>query len=232
MNFLKNFHSQFDEKRLWDGKEYYKSGAVQNAVKQENIIKALVKGRHTYRVALNMKTNTLSCSCPYEGNCKHLVALLYYLDEHAPHDVNSIQNQLNSKSKEELLILIQKIIARHPESLAAITTTPINIPQEIKKLWIRDDHEIDALQEKVETVLNNIKEESQPLPLLHLLLNRLLELVDQGWNDDCQLDYCFEILMSEINNQLSQLNVKEKSSWAKTIKQSCKHADYVLDYLD
>ncbi len=232
MEKLKDYDSLFDEKRLRDGYEYYKSGAVYNVIKRDNSIKALVKGRLLYRISFNQKTKEMTCSCPYGLNCKHLAALLFYLQENPPLEVELMYTTLAQKSKGDLLIILKKIIDNNPKFVSYVHPFVPDLPKEIKRMKICDYREIDAVQEKVENLINSIKEQTTILPNLHLLLERLIELADQGWNHDFQLEYCFEIVIKEINLQLQKMNSKDKTAWNKKIKEAVKEHDFLLDYLD
>lgn len=69
------------------GYDYYQSGHVQNVTIRKNFIKATVLGSDIYDVEISLKNgvvNEIACDCPYaqDGNyCKHMVAVLYYVEE-------------------------------------------------------------------------------------------------------------------------------------------------------
>ncbi|MBU0474317.1 MAG: DEAD/DEAH box helicase family protein [Bacteroidetes bacterium] len=69
------------------GKKYFNIGAVKNVQISNNFVSAKIKGSKNYSTVItfseNIEPHSMSCSCPYfeVENCKHLAALLYYLDD-------------------------------------------------------------------------------------------------------------------------------------------------------
>lgn len=67
------------------GIEYYDNHLVKNAefLPDENKFKALVKGGEKYTVEIIEYNDEIlgSCTCPYEGVCKHIVAVLLFISE-------------------------------------------------------------------------------------------------------------------------------------------------------
>lgn len=62
-------------------------------------------GNNIYEVIINFKdskVDSMYCNCPYYGNCKHLAATLYYLDEHPELlDVIDYSKLISSLSEDE-----------------------------------------------------------------------------------------------------------------------------------
>lgn len=88
--FLKNynFEDYFESHILSRGKSYYKENRILDIWYQENLITAYIDGSEIYRVELradNKELDNFYCSCPYsedgEYMCKHIAAILYYLEE-------------------------------------------------------------------------------------------------------------------------------------------------------
>ena len=81
-----NFEKLFDEKILKRGYNYYLEDAVHDVTRNGNHYEGLVYGTEIYEVQIEIDDNgnveDMSCDCPYaeENNCKHMVALLYYLE--------------------------------------------------------------------------------------------------------------------------------------------------------
>ena len=81
---LKN---DFNNKILERGYEYYENGLVENVLINDNIVTAKVLGTTIYNVSIQIDNGAFingDCTCPYasKGNyCKHMVALLYKLNE-------------------------------------------------------------------------------------------------------------------------------------------------------
>ena len=81
-----NFEKLFDEKILKRGYNYYLEDAVYDVTRNGNHYEGLVYGTEIYEVQIEIDDNgnveDMDCDCPYaeENNCKHMVALLYYLE--------------------------------------------------------------------------------------------------------------------------------------------------------
>ena len=81
-----DFEKLFDEKILKRGYNYYLEDAVHDVTRNGNHYEGLVYGTEIYEVQIEIDNNGnvehMDCDCPYaeENNCKHMVALLYYLE--------------------------------------------------------------------------------------------------------------------------------------------------------
>jgi uncharacterized Zn finger protein len=110
------------DKNLERGKEYLKQRAIVQAKKQGNKLKALCHGSQSepYRLwaVVSDKIEAASCSCPigYDGQCKHIAALLllYRNDPDAIVELESLEDALQKRSKEELIQLIKQAITVEP----------------------------------------------------------------------------------------------------------------------
>ena len=65
------------ERIFWRGEDLFNEGAVQSVDISGNKITAKVLGTQIYTVKVEVKENDyyMSCTCPYEGFCKHRIAL-------------------------------------------------------------------------------------------------------------------------------------------------------------
>ncbi len=88
--FLRNydFEDHFESHILSRGKNYYKENRILDIWCQEDLIIAYIDGSEIYRIELranDKELNNFYCSCPYsedgEYMCKHIAAVLYYLEE-------------------------------------------------------------------------------------------------------------------------------------------------------
>ena len=81
-----DFEKLFDEKILKRGYNYYLEDSVHDVTRNGNHYEGLVYGTEIYEVQIEIDNNGnvehMDCDCPYaeENNCKHMVALLYYLE--------------------------------------------------------------------------------------------------------------------------------------------------------
>lgn len=77
----------FQDHILGRGIDYFTSNLVENVYVKDNIIEATVYGTEEYKVEIvkhNEEIRNLSCNCPYadgENNCKHMAAVLFYLED-------------------------------------------------------------------------------------------------------------------------------------------------------
>jgi hypothetical protein len=84
---LNQFEQYIDEKILNRGISYFENGHVTSFEElSPGIFEAIVEGTDDYEVSLTILNNNVteySCTCPYEYGsvCKHIVAVLYYLQQ-------------------------------------------------------------------------------------------------------------------------------------------------------
>ena len=64
---------------------------VNNVKMSGNKIEACVSGTKDYLVKVDLDDYSMSCTCPYfeRANCKHIAALLYYLENEKREDFNT-----------------------------------------------------------------------------------------------------------------------------------------------
>ena len=106
------------------GLEYYREGAIGNPVLLDYKLSANCQGTevYPYRVSVEfMPTGiaTTYCSCPYswDGECKHIVALLltYIKTPETVFSVDSLLTTLETKSKSNLIGIISELLEQAPE---------------------------------------------------------------------------------------------------------------------
>lgn len=110
-----DFKDDFNTRILSRGYEYYEDGLVEDVLIKDNIITAKVLGTDAYDVSVEVDNGIFidgDCTCPYasEGNyCKHMAALLYYLDNENLDENNNyttkekkIRDSLKNINKKEL----------------------------------------------------------------------------------------------------------------------------------
>ena len=106
---MKDWKQHFGPQILSRGLDYYKNNAVDVLKANNESVKATVTGYRKYQVNVNLKEDSFYCECPYysrEGNCKHIAALLYCIEDH-PEIIggndDDIYNLLSSMSHEDLV---------------------------------------------------------------------------------------------------------------------------------
>lgn len=106
-----NFEDYFDSLILSRGKSYYKENRILDIWCQQDLTTAYIDGSQIYRIEIranDKELNNFYCSCPYsEGGeymCKHIAAVLYYLEENdIPElEISNKKQVTKEKNKSEL----------------------------------------------------------------------------------------------------------------------------------
>lgn len=123
--------SRCTEQSFTRGLEYFHAGAIGNPVLHGWTLSATCQGTEPtpYRVSVEFIPTTIAataCSCPYDydGECKHVVALLLTYIE-APeiiYDIDTLLATLAEKPKSSLLQIISELLKRTP-MLAPVALT-------------------------------------------------------------------------------------------------------------
>ena len=123
--------SRCTEQSFTRGLEYFQAGAIGNPVLHGWTLWATCQGTEPtpYRVRVEFMPTTIaatSCSCPYEydGECKHVVALLltYIETPEIIYDIDTLLATLAEKPKSSLLQIISELLKRTP-TLAPVVLT-------------------------------------------------------------------------------------------------------------
>lgn len=129
------------------GLRYHQDGHIINPRRQGNTLKARCIGSRPqpYRVEITLASEGIAyghCSCPVGlgGYCKHTVALLLtWL--HEPHiftTVEDIETALERRSKAELIVLIRRMLDRHPDLETLLRLPVVGEAREVAPV----DHEL------------------------------------------------------------------------------------------
>ena len=110
-----DFKDDFNTRILSRGYEYYEDGLVKDVLLKGNIVTAKVLGTDAYDVSVEIDNGIFidgDCTCPYASDgsyCKHMAALLYYLDNENLDENNNyttkekkIRDSLKNINKKEL----------------------------------------------------------------------------------------------------------------------------------
>ena len=106
------------------GYRYYRSGAIFDPVRQGNQLIGYCEGSQyqPYRVSAELGPSgieRINCTCPYDwgGICKHQVALLltWVNQPDKFHTTPPLDQMLNDRSKEDLIVLIKEMLKREPD---------------------------------------------------------------------------------------------------------------------
>lgn len=168
---IEDLQDLFDSEIYSRGEEYFESGCVK-AVEPINsvTITGIVVGSQNYNVSVSIDEQgdiVCECSCPCDFNCKHAAALLLkwlsvkgrYKKSKGDHKIETIDEILSKKSKEELIELAKKFLFKHPELKPLIKIEKGDIVREIKALfshfWEWD--ETIELKSHLDAILEGIK---------------------------------------------------------------------------
>ena len=116
------WQKHFESKILNRGYDYYKSNAVRIYNHSNESVEAQVAGTSIYNLKINFKDSQIKsmyCNCPYGGNCKHLAAALYYIDDHPElfEKTDEHLEILSSLSHAELYEFLSKELPKNPDLL-------------------------------------------------------------------------------------------------------------------
>jgi len=109
---------------LSKGRAYFRDGSIINPRRQGDTLKAQCIGSaaQPYRVEITLGPTGITaghCSCPVGGGggCKHAAALLLTWVNNAESftNIEELATALHQRNKEELIMLVTKMIDRHPD---------------------------------------------------------------------------------------------------------------------
>jgi len=123
-----DIQARTDDASFRKGYDYYLHHAIVEPILSESVLRAFCHGSSgdPYRVEATLlpageksthQWASAECSCPRGGFCKHLVALLLtWLHQPQCFVVRTrLMGQLSTKSREELLALLEQLMQRQPE---------------------------------------------------------------------------------------------------------------------
>ena len=128
------------EQSFTRGLEYFHAGAIGNPTLHGYTLSATCEGTdmEPYRLSVELMPTGIAatdCSCPYdwEGDCKHIVALLltYVEEPDAIYSLDTLLATLEAKPKSSLLQVISELLKRAPELVPlaqAYSDVPITPP--------------------------------------------------------------------------------------------------------
>lgn len=147
---------------FYRGEEYYESGAVVDASysTDKKLLNSVVQGSHNYQVMISLQDGnaSASCTCPYNGLCKHVVASLLYAiyEESSINFVSDAKNDsfetdryLHSLSKNVLVNLVKKFA---PEQFWVETKNKFSDGRTAKKVFSQVEIKIKKLFDDVDNL--------------------------------------------------------------------------------
>lgn len=122
------------------GEDYFHEGTIGNPMLHGWTLSATCEGtaEYPYHVSVELMPTGIAaadCSCPYnyEGDCKHIVALLLtYVDTpEVIYSLDALLTALTEKPKETLLRVISELLKRSPE-MVPVVQFYADIPEELE----------------------------------------------------------------------------------------------------
>ena len=206
---MKDWKANFSDVILGRGLEYCESNAVRTYTCSGSHISAQVAGSKMYNVSIyfeNMEISSMHCDCPYEGNCKHIAATLYYLDNHQDlMNHEDYSDLISSLTYDELVEFLYEELPKNPDLANKLKLLKNH---EADSRWFHDKLEncfnspvrvIDFMNEDLQN-LKNAKQINLLFSLLKRIVDYLAELNYYGQYD--AYDDVLDTVESVINNLL------------------------------
>lgn len=204
----------------------------------KTLFKAMVRGNSDYQVTVRQRNNEIigSCSCPVDGICKHLAAVLFYLRKTTETESGSengqteqaVEQYIKSLSKQELIRLLRKYAPEsfwnelknhHSDKNTALDLFK-NVDRKIHNLFKDDDQLYDPLAFETElgNVLSHLIGLENVLPkeseqLIFYILDTIEKVQDEGMLYDDYNDNLFsspEVFDKFVENYALNLNFEDK----------------------
>ncbi len=96
----------FSREIIQRGYRYYNSGRVKYLVKHGSKLYGVVQGNFDYSAKIDLDSMEIRCNCPYEGRCKHAVALLLAYEHGEFLDGEAVKEALRNMGKDALVDLL------------------------------------------------------------------------------------------------------------------------------
>jgi len=105
----------FSQKIIQRGYNYYKDGRVKYVIKDGDLLYGTVVGNFDYYVRVDLGEEETTCNCPYDGDCKHAVALILAYKNQEYLNGSKIKELLEDMDKSALIDIISKTVLKDPK---------------------------------------------------------------------------------------------------------------------
>ena len=229
---IPSLKNNFGSEILKRGYDYYKQGRVKNIIIDGKKVKATVIGSRNYRVTICTANNDFKCTCPYEFNCKHEAAVLYSLRENKNFDtVSDLRNQLNKKSKEDLIAVLQRVLVSEPGFKKFLSSDQQSIHKEINSLYIDYEEDIDKFVDEVDELYELIIKQENQLNNLVALFKKCFKIWDELGGVDPLEDSMFTILET-ISKESKRIPKSERQALIQDLVDLIGEFDFFLDSIN
>lgn len=223
------------------GTEYFKNGAIFNAVVQGHDLRAECEGRHdTYRVFVAFDKNNvknISCNCRYSRGsrmCKHLVALLlaWVNNPSKFRSVDTLDKILQRRSKEELIDMIGTLVDRRPELLDMIEMTspksdkgdspnPETYRRFVRLAWKQEPWEISLELDKVSEIPQKLAKNGNWTSagnIFNVFLDECVSLYDPSYDEEGDVAISVDAIALGLARCLAKVNDRvARKNWLQTL---------------
>ena len=201
---MNTWMNHFSDTILKRGLNYYHSNAVKIIQASSSSVDAEVTGSTVYNVRINLKTQSMYCNCPYNGNCKHLAATLYYIEDHP--DIltdKNYDNLLLSLTYDELVEFLSTEISRNSDLAEKLKMFKLGPNPDYYQNKLKDSFsETFKVFKFIDDDLYDLKEQKD-IDLILVLLKTIVEYAEfldlEGQYDD------YEVLLDKIEDLVNQL---------------------------
>jgi len=126
----------FSQKIIQRGYDYYKDGRVKYVIKVGDLLYGTVSGNFDYYVRVDLGEEETICNCPYDGDCKHAVALILAYKNKEYLNGDRIKKLLEGMDKSALIDIIFKNTLKDPKLAEKLLAK-----EKVKK---RSDNKVDS----------------------------------------------------------------------------------------
>ena len=223
-----NFGSEIIER----GKKYYKQGRVRSLVVDSDSAAAVVIGSRNYRVRINLATGEFKCTCPYEFNCKHAVAVILALrDKKIIVKKDDIDVILKAKSKAELADLIKKMLIQEPALKRVVKNTVQSLNEKIENLEIVDEEDIDSFVDEVDQLYEECIKIDRQITYLVSLFKKCFSFYSEYGSIE-PLEESMFIVLEKISKEAKKLISGERKALLQELIDLTREYDFFWDSID
>lgn len=229
---IPSLKDNFGPEILERGRTYYKEGRVKNLIVDGKTIAAVVAGNRNYRVRMDLTKRDFKCTCPCDFNCKHMAAVLYVLRENKEVEtINNLKNQLNKKSKKELVGVLQKILVSEPRFKTLISNNTKDIKNLIKSLNMDYEEDVDTLIDDVDQLYELIMEKDKKLDTFVTLFKQCFSIWEDFGGVEPLEDSMFTILET-ISKEAKKLPKEKRQALLQELVNLTREYDFFWDSID
>ena len=213
---------------------FYYTYNVKNLKKDGNNVEATVSGSEDYMVKINLDTYEMSCTCPYfhRANCKHLAAVLFYLEEkkrdsfyvdvEIASDIRDVFNSVDDRDKLNFLIAQLEDDSELADKFRRQFTSEIDpdyYEDKLRDILYDDDEYGFKLSDFVENEMEDLYELGEYKLLVSLIKDATEYILEQMMFDDfydgCNF-YTFEDILKKLIKTPARSDIFNLISWQLT----------------